>query len=532
MAATDTNGTPTRPKTPSVFTRIGVAFGLLAGLRAHDFRAAHSFTARTYPDESAPVRLLKFVGWTLGQMFVTIPNSMATTTFAPSVSRTSIWLAAENPLTNHPWASDPDARLPDEVEVAAIGAGFTGSACAYHWSKQTGGTMAVLEMNEASSGASGRNEGLVVMGRYYTFVKGTVLDHLDRIRRDLTADQRDKLASQFAAAYVRSAYRNGDLIERTVQEEGFDCDYARKGWVQSGEEKKLAELEESVRQGREAGFDDWTSIGPEEVLERGGMKTGWGAGFSKQTASWHPAKWVWSLLTTAIKSDNVRLYTNTRALRVEDEGERYAVHTARGTIRARYVINATESYSAMLHPQLRGRLHAIQTQAAFTEVAPATMKPYVGLQSGSACYGRVHEGAIFGSDGTRITNTNAGTNNPSRFITSFIIGEMQRFFGRSRVEVTREWSCTAGFTDDEFPIVGLLDGKRQYIVGGMCGSGSGVHFNGGPPRRPADTGLERSKRLPRGVLLADARSRSGEPPVAGHRGVGGIGRLRLLPAGG
>ena len=46
------------------------------------------------------------------------------------------------------------------------------------------------------------------------------------------------------------------------------------------------------------------------------------------------------------------------------------------------------------------------------------------------------------------------------------------------MHVFREWSCTAGFTDDEYPIIGLLDGKRQYIIAGMCGSGSGVHFNG------------------------------------------------------
>ena len=43
---------------------------------------------------------------------------------------------------------------------------------------------------------------------------------------------------------------------------------------------------------------------------------------------------------------------------------------------------------------------------------------------------------------------------------------------------THEWSGTAGFTDDEYPVVGLLDGKRQYIVGGMCGSGTAVSFNG------------------------------------------------------
>ena len=44
--------------------------------------------------------------------------------------------------------------------------------------------------------------------------------------------------------------------------------------------------------------------------------------------------------------------------------------------------------------------------------------------------------------------------------------------------MTHEWSGTPGFTVDEYPVVGRLDGKRQYIIGGMCGSGTAVSFNG------------------------------------------------------
>ena len=33
-------------------------------------------------------------------------------------------------------------------------------------------------MNEAASGASGRNEGVVVMGRFYAYVKKMMLDDL------------------------------------------------------------------------------------------------------------------------------------------------------------------------------------------------------------------------------------------------------------------------------------------------------------------------------------------------------------------
>jgi glycine/D-amino acid oxidase-like deaminating enzyme len=454
--------------------RILVALGLLAGLRGHDFSAARSFMRRVYPSDSQLTRLFKFSGWALSQMFGSIPEALSTASFARPVSRTSIWLSAENPLTNHPWATEPNARLPEEVEVAVVGAGFTGSACAYHWSKQSGGTMAVLEMNEASSGASGRNEGIVVMGRYFGMVKGIFLQHLHRARTDLTPQQRDKLASKFASAYVRSAYKNADLIEKTVREEAFDCDYERDGWIQGQEPA----LEESVRLGLEAGFDDWTKIEPEDALKLGGIRLDSPAGFSRGAASWNPARWVWSLLTSALKAQNVNLYTHTKVLGIEDRGEHYAVLTDRGVIRARFVVNATESYSALLHPQLRGVLHALQSQIAFAEGGPEAMKPHVGLGGRIAFFGRTGRGVIFGSDGTLISYRKAGRNQPSRFITKLLIGEVHKYFGLSRMHVTREWSCTAGFTDDQFPLVGLLDGKRQYIIGGMCGSGSAVHFNG------------------------------------------------------
>ena len=350
---------------PGIVLRLRVALGLLAGLRVHDLRAAGSFMERTYPDAGRPVRLARFFRWAVGQMLGAIPAAMTATTFASSVSRTSVWLADENPLLGHPWADDPDARLPEEVEVAVIGAGFTGAACAYHWSKGSSGTMAVLEMDEAASGASGRNEGVVVMGRFFAFVKGTMLAGLGRARADLSPEQRDKLAARFAAAYVESAYKNADMIEQTIEEEGFECDYTRRGWVQGQEIGTQASLDESVRLGKEAGFDDWGRIEPDQVLALSGMRVDSPAGFSRRAATWHPARWVWSLLSTAIRAGNVALFTQTRVLRVEDRGDRYAVHTDRGTVLARHVINATESHTAAIYPQLRGVLYPLQTQVAY-----------------------------------------------------------------------------------------------------------------------------------------------------------------------
>ncbi|SVE32992.1 uncharacterized protein METZ01_LOCUS485846, partial [marine metagenome] len=172
------------------------------------------------------------------------------------------------------------------------------------------------------------------------------------------------------------------------------------------------------------------------------------------------------------------LFTRTRVLRVEDEGEGYRVQTSRGPIASRCVINATESHTASLHPHYGEFIHPVQTQAAFGEGGPEGMKPHIGLSGKHGFFGRHGTGVMAGSDASRVPLEKAGSNNPSRFITKFLMGELHRHFGRSRVRVTHEWSGTPGFTTDGFPVVGLLDGKGQYVIGGMCGSGTAVSFNG------------------------------------------------------
>lgn len=454
------------------------ALGLLLGLRRHDLRAARTFINTMLPDASFPVRLAKFLAWALDQIFVAIPRALKTARFARPVSRTPIWLAAGNPLANHPWADEPNAALPTRADVVVIGAGFTGAGCAYHWAKAGQGQMVVLEMDDPASGASGRNEGLVVMGRYFAMVRDTVRPYLDQVRADLAVADRVALAEQFAACYAQSAYKNADLIEATVRDEGYDCDYARNGWIQARDKSDQPGLAASIAAGTAAGFDDWTAISATEVLEKGGMHVEHLAGFSRRAASFHPAKWVWSLLQTAIATPHVELYAQTKVDNITDHGEDYAIETSRGTIRCRHIINATESYTAILHAQFRGKLNPVQTQAAYGEGGPNNMAEHIGLSGKRGFFGRHGSGVMIGSDATLLPYHLAGNNRPSRFITKFLIGEMHRYFGCSPIEITHEWSGTPGFTADEFPIVGPIDGKRQYLIGGMCGSGTAVSFNG------------------------------------------------------
>jgi glycine/D-amino acid oxidase-like deaminating enzyme len=339
--------------------------------------------------------------------------------------------------------------------------------------------MVVLDMGDPASGASGRNAGEVVMGRYFAMVYSTVQEYLPRLRPDLCPESIARLARQFAAVYCRAAYKNADMIEKAVREEGLDCDYAREGWVQerSGSEQTI--LDETVRMGRENGFADWDRLSAEEATQKSGANVKLPANVSRKAGRFHPAKWVWALFGNALQSSSVQLFAQTKVLSIQDDGDAYRVITVRGTIRARHVVNATEAYTPNLHKNFRNVIAPRQTQAAYGLDEGRSLKSNVSFSNSTLFCVRHRNGILFGSDETPIPWTEVGNNRPSRFITAHVAAELRRSFGRFPLRITNEWAGSVGFTPDEYPIVGVFDGKRQYIIGGMSGSGTAVSFNAG-----------------------------------------------------
>lgn len=461
--------------------RLRVFARLLCSLRRHDFRAARTFMAMTFPKDRSVVRFVKFTGWAFRQMWCTIPDAMRQTRFSDAVSKVPVWLKDGNPLENYPWASRPDAKLPAAADTVVIGCGLAGCAVAYHWGRKAppDRKLVALDMGDAATGSAGRNEGLVVMGRYYHMVVHTVLPYLEDTRRDLTSRQQQQLAHQFAARYAHTCYRNGDMVEQTVRDEGFDCDYAREGWVQAREEHEQTSLAESVQMALDTGYTDWTSITPDEVKRRTGMNVRHNAGLSIAAASFNPAKWCWSLLSRAMESGKVEHYSRAKVIGIDDAGEDYVIRTERGAIRARHVVLCTESYTPALMPQFHDLICPTQTQAASGSGGPPEMKPHVGISNSRAFFGRHGDETMVGSDATRVPDHEAGRNQPSRFLTHYLCAELQKAFGRAPYNITNEWSGTVTYTPDGYPVVGVFDGKRQYILGGMAGSGTAVSFNGG-----------------------------------------------------
>ncbi|MFV1968328.1 MAG: hypothetical protein ACC628_23125 [Pirellulaceae bacterium] len=112
---------------------------------------------------------------------------------------------------------------------------------------------------------------------------------------------------------------------------------------------------------------------PERVYQESGMRVACPAGFSLRAGTWHPAKWVWSLLTVALESENVSLYTRTKMTSVEPQADHYLVRTSRSAIHAQHVLYAVESFLPKMEPRFHNIIEPHQEQLSSGSGAPETM---------------------------------------------------------------------------------------------------------------------------------------------------------------
>src|SRR5208282_3582816 len=110
--------------------------------------------------------------------------------------------------------TDAGKPLPGRVDVAVIGAGFTGLSAARTLA-QRGATVAVLESETIGWGASSRNGGMVLTG-----MKLGVNQLISMYGREL--------ARRMYAASLQTI----DCVEQIIREENIDCDFSRCGHLE------------------------------------------------------------------------------------------------------------------------------------------------------------------------------------------------------------------------------------------------------------------------------------------------------------
>ncbi|KAK5113618.1 hypothetical protein LTR85_010847 [Meristemomyces frigidus] len=381
-------------------------------------------------------------------------------------------------------------ELPPECDVAIIGAGYSGVAMAYHLYERAkaGGyappSVVLLEARQVCSGATGRNGG-------HAKVKSTTLDRMAELHG---AD----VAEEFAAFAHEQVY----AVKHVVETEGIDCEFElRRSFdvfidPQEAEEAKRR-FKSSLKAGR-----NWTryvDLVNEKHVEQVTSIKGAKVALSVPICSLWPYKLVTQLLARLVERSPINVQTNTPVTGVtEDKSGCSVIHTARGSIKARKVVFATNGYTAGLLDQYKDKIIPTKGTAVHISPRPDPVSPHLS-HTYNINYtpgpGRVDylnprpDGGIVVGGGNwtyaqnrRLWDGNWDDSTLLPSVRPHFATLMQRHFKGwedSGAEVDRIWTGIQGYTADERPHVGEVPGKegRQWIMAGFNGGGMSMIFS-------------------------------------------------------
>jgi glycine/D-amino acid oxidase-like deaminating enzyme len=333
----------------------------------------------------------------------------------------------------------PELDGPQETEVAVIGAGFTGLSTAIHL-REMGVPVTVVEAAEPGWGASGRNNGQVIptLSRH---------DPAALIARHGAAGER------FVHVLRDSASTLFDLVRR----HGIEAEAEQAGWIQpvhSPGRMKIAERR----------VKDWGRHGaPVELLDAARMREmlgsdAWFGGWWNRTGGHINPLMLARGMARAAVALGATVFARSPALSVEYREGRWVVTTARGTLRARALVMATNAYTGEFAPKLapdiaREVVPVLSWQMATEPVShnvAATIIP--GRQAMSDTHGELYF-ARWDARGRLVTGGAVAVPvNQAARLKPVIAARLQRLWPQiGEVSFDHVWSGYVGMTPDFFP---------------------------------------------------------------------------------
>jgi glycine/D-amino acid oxidase-like deaminating enzyme len=377
---------------------------------------------------------------------------------SPDYRRLSLW------LDTAPGSLEPRASLPGDitVDVAIVGAGFTGLWSAYYLlAADPSLRVAVLESEIAGFGASGRNGGWC--SALYPVGIATLAAEAGRAAAIAQYDAMQEAVAQVA---------------QVCAAEGIDADFVMGGTiVLARSAAQLARARAESAQAQEYRRDA-ALLDRDAARSRLDATSVLGATYTPHCAALHPAKLVRGL-ADVVEARGTGIYEQTRATRIEPG----TVHTDRGTVRADVVVRATEGYTPAL-PGLRRAIAPVYSLIIATAPLPDAVWDQIGLRERETfsdhrhliIYGqRTADGRlVFGGRGAPYhfgSRIRGDYDRVPRVFESLRATLVALFPVLRDVTITHRWGGPLGIARDWHAGVGLDRGTGLAWAGGYVGDG-------------------------------------------------------------
>jgi glycine/D-amino acid oxidase-like deaminating enzyme len=358
-------------------------------------------------------------------------------------------------------STDASRPLPARVDVAVIGAGFTGLSAARALAK-CGAQVAVLESETIGWGASSRNGGMVLTG-----LKLGANQLISMYGRDLARRMYD------------ASLETIDCVERIVQEEAIDCDFARCGHLEVACKRK--HFEDYSRQAEVIAREfhhPLRVVQKNELNAEIGSNIYHGAMVDEVSAGLNPARYV-AGLARAAKKAGAEIFEHARVQRIEraaQEGEQgWRITTARSSLWARDIFVATSGYTSRATPALQKKIIPIGSFIITTEVLPEALAGELSPRNrmiydskNYLYYYRLtpDRRMLFGGRAAFFPETNQTIRRSAEILRRGMI-DVYPQLRDAKIEYV--WGGTLDFAFDIMPHAGELDG--MYYAVGYAGHG-------------------------------------------------------------
>lgn len=220
------------------------------------------------------------------------------------------------------------------VDVAIVGAGYTGLSAALHLA-QSGLSCAIVEAREPGFGGAGRNVGLVNAGMWVT---------PEAVMSTLPAPWGDRLLSELGAGPARVF----DLVRR----HGMDCQAVPNGTLhcavgQAGWDEISARAAQWQARGA-----DVVLLDEQEAAARIGSTAYRGALLDRRAGTIQPLAYARGLARAA-QAAGATIHGNSPVTAIAHDGRGWRVATGQGALLADWLIVATDAYGQGPTAQVR-----------------------------------------------------------------------------------------------------------------------------------------------------------------------------------
>lgn len=351
--------------------------------------------------------------------------------------------------------------LPEKVDVAVIGSGFSGLSAARTLARR-GARVAVLEAETLCWGASSRNGGMVLTG-----MKVGVKKLVARYGMEAT---RGMYAASLASI---------DCVEQIVREEQIACDFARCGHLEVA--CKPAHFTKFCRSAEVIARDfqhQLRLVPRSELHSEIGSNIYYGGLVDEVSAGLNPGRYV-AGLARAAKTAGALLFEKARVTAIDHASNNgsggFQLQTARGRLWARNIFVGTSGYTAAATPGLHKKIIPIGSFIIATERLPEARARELSPQNrmifdskNYLYYYRLtpDNRMLFGGRAAFFPESGNTVRRSAEILRR---GMLSVYPQLSDAQVEYAWGGTLDFAFDIMPHAGKMDG--MYYAVGYAGHG-------------------------------------------------------------